>query len=75
MRIAISAISRKGRNRIRESGGITEFDVIDIADTVQFDSGRGPWLHIKDETHNVNRWVHQYYDVDFDVTDITPKEI
>jgi hypothetical protein len=64
--VILEGITQKGRNRVNELG--SEWQLVRVADSVQFNPERGPWLLVQPPGRpDKSRWVHHRHDPDFKV--------
>lgn len=69
MRIKLTPISNKGKNRIQELGD--QWTILKIQDKVLFSSDSGPWLLIEPISNpDKPRWIHQDNDQDFKIVGV-----
>lgn len=62
--LILTGKTQKGKNRIRELG--TLWQIVRTADTVLFDTRKGPWALVKPIGQpDKSRWIHWTDDKDF----------
>ena len=66
-KILLTGRTQKGKNAAQRDGN--EWRIVQVTDTVRFDTRQGPWLLIT-TGGDTDRWVHQTDDVNFTVEEL-----
>ena len=72
-KLNLSFKSKKGKERLKRYGS-KGWVIIGTSNQVQFSTQKGPWL-LLEMPHSLGlRWIHQFDDSDFEITEVIRKD-